>query len=131
MSSSLSIEEPKTGKKTTMQRVTIKCFLRHCILLITMRWFFGLFSYKATRWCLHQIIDKQINIRLGACTQGDIYLIRYRSSRPCRRVFLARKILARLSQSDFLSRRPFSFFAKGSNDYCLRNFPLHREKEKK
>jgi hypothetical protein len=63
--------------------------------------FSNLFSYKATRWCIHQIIDKQINIRLGACTQADIYLIRYRSSRPCRRVFLAEG-----------------------------RFPLHREKEK-
>jgi len=37
----------------------------------------------------------------------------------------------RLSIPRFLeSEAMFSFFAKGSNDYCLRNFPLHREKEK-
>lgn len=33
---------------------------------------FGSFSSKATRWCLHQMVDKQIDIRLDTRIQADM-----------------------------------------------------------
>lgn len=55
-------------------------------------WVFGtfseLFSEKAAEWCCTPEIDKHPSIRLGVYSQADNRMLRYRSLRPCCRVFL-------------------------------------------
>ena len=72
---------------------------------------------KGDGWCLHQIIDKHTGICLGVYSQANTGMIRYRSSRPNRRVFFIRQRLIRLLLRNFrlIKKNNLNYYDKERN----------------